>query len=358
MPSYSALEAISPAIERTKIYLFKPFRLGRFLKLALVACLVEGAYSGANVNFSFPFPGPAGKSVPVDIPALHLPSFSVWIAVAAVALLISLPIGLVLTYLLTRLRFSYFDCLLDRHDSVSVGWRKYHRQAVRYLVANICIGLLFLVAFVLIGVWVWWRYRELFTALFSGQKTHLNVDFFALIVPFAWIFLTVAALSLVAFVSQSLMNYCVLPRMALDGDTVLSAIAEVWAEVQVEKGQFALFLLMRMLLPVAASLIAFLVVIVPFAVLVVIGVVVGFAVHAALHSGLLLVLLAVLAGMLAAVFFIVVGVSVGGTIATFTRNYGMLFYAGRYPEMAARLWPVLAPPPASAGGDVVVGGLA
>lgn len=227
MTSYSALEAISPAIQRTKLFLFKPFALTRFLKLALVATLAEGAYSGANFNFSFPFPGGAGKSVPVDIPALHLPPLSVWIGIAAVVLLVSLPIGLVLTYLLTRLRFSYFDCLLDWHDSVSVGWKKYHRQALRYMVANICIGLVFLLALGLILVWVWWRYRALFAALFSGEKTHVDVSFFALIVPFAWIFLTVSVLSLVAFVVQSLMTYCVLPRMALDDATVMRAAAEV-----------------------------------------------------------------------------------------------------------------------------------
>ena len=44
MITLSAAQAISPAIERTKQFLFRPFRLGRFLKLTLVALLTDDAF--------------------------------------------------------------------------------------------------------------------------------------------------------------------------------------------------------------------------------------------------------------------------------------------------------------------------
>jgi hypothetical protein len=53
-------------------------------------------------------------------------------------------------------------------------------------------------------------------------------------------------------------------------------------------------------------------------------------------------------------------IGISGTIGTFRRNYAILFYAGRYPEMAMILWPPPSPmpvPPAppvpwGGGGDV------
>ena len=39
MKVFSASQAISPAIERTKNYLFRPFAWGTYLKLSVVACI-------------------------------------------------------------------------------------------------------------------------------------------------------------------------------------------------------------------------------------------------------------------------------------------------------------------------------
>ena len=49
---FSATEALSPAIERTRASLFAPFRWGTFLKLCAVAVFTEGF--GGNFNFSGP----------------------------------------------------------------------------------------------------------------------------------------------------------------------------------------------------------------------------------------------------------------------------------------------------------------
>lgn len=144
MTSYSAMDAISPAIERTKFFLFKPFRLGRFLKLALVACFAEGSYSGFNSNFNLPIPGKTPQHLPVQIPQLHWPSAGVWMAIIAVFLLVFVPLSILISYLLIRLRFSYFDCVLYGQDKIGPGWRKYHRQALRYLGVSVLIGLGFL----------------------------------------------------------------------------------------------------------------------------------------------------------------------------------------------------------------------
>jgi len=342
MTPFSAIDAISPAIQRTKVYLFRPFRLGRFLKLALVACLAEGSYSGSS--FNFPLPGKGGEHVPVEMPQMHWPSAPVWIAIAAAVVLILIPLGIFISYLLIRLRFSYFDCVLYGSDEISPGWRKYHRQALRYLSVSLCISLAFLAVLAAIGLTVWLRYKDVFASLAAGDKDHLKVDLMSLLPAVALAFLVFFLLGIVGYVIQTVMAYCVLPRMALEDEPIFHAFGEVWDDMRAEPGQFALFLLMRILLPIAASIIAVMVLIIPGIVLGVIALVIGLVVKAVVSSTVVLIFLAVLAGLVAVPLLFAVGISIGGTIGTFTRNYGLLFYAGLYPELAVRLWPA---PPAS-----------
>ncbi len=51
MASYRAVDAVNPAIDHTRRMLFKPFDLGRWLKLAFVA-LLGGAAAGGGFNFN------------------------------------------------------------------------------------------------------------------------------------------------------------------------------------------------------------------------------------------------------------------------------------------------------------------
>ena len=42
MQPISAVDAVSPAIERTREFLFRPFKWSTYLKLGLVAIITEG----------------------------------------------------------------------------------------------------------------------------------------------------------------------------------------------------------------------------------------------------------------------------------------------------------------------------
>jgi len=344
MNPYSAMDSISPAIERTKNYLFKPFQLGRFLKLALVAAFAEGSYSGMNSNFNFPFPGKSTEHMPLQFPQMHWPAPGVWIAIALVFILFMVPLSIVISYLLIRLRFSYFDCVLYGHDQISSGWRKYHRQALRYLGVSLLVGLAFLAVLVAVGLSVWSNYKadiiDFITAL--SHNTRPSVDIVTIVSALAGVFFVIFLLAIVGYVFNSTMTYFVLPRMALEDSPASQAFADVWDDMKAEPGQFALFLLMRALLAIAASLIAVFVMIVPLILIAIVAVIVGLLIKALVHSTFVLILLGVIGVLILLALFFVLAICLGGTVGTFTRNYGMLFYAGRYPELAARLWP--APP--------------
>lgn len=155
--------------------------------------------------------------------------------------------------------------------------------------------------------------------------------------------LVLFALGLVGYLVQTMMTYFVLPHMALEDAPVGRAFADVWDDIKDEPGQFVLFLVMRVLLSIAASLIAVMALFIPLIALAAAAAIIGFAVHALTQSLLVLVPLGILGVLIVTALLFLFGMAIGGTIGTFSRNYGLLFYASRYPELAARLWP--APPP-------------
>lgn len=131
MPAYSAAQVISPAIQRTKWYLFQPFRLGRFLKLALVATLTEGGFSSCNFSTGIPSShSGSGSHLPFHWPIWHLPAMPILIGLIAAVSVIVIAVWILISYLLIRLRFSYFDCVLRGQDRIGPAWRLYHRQAM------------------------------------------------------------------------------------------------------------------------------------------------------------------------------------------------------------------------------------
>ncbi|HEY9125780.1 MAG TPA: hypothetical protein VIM62_01565, partial [Acidobacteriaceae bacterium] len=274
MPSYSAAQVISPAIQRTKWYLFQPFRLGRFLKLALVAAITEGGgVSGCNFGSGFPSShsgnsgGGGGTSAPFHWPAMHWPPLPVILGVIALVCVIVIPLWLLISYLVIRLRFSYFDCVLRGRDRIGEAWGRYHRQALRYLGMTICIAVAFWIVLIPIGYVLYRSYAPLFQALFSGGK----VDFTQFIPLIAIVVFGALGLGLIGYLLEATLTGFVLPRMALEDASIGEALEDVWADMQAEPGQFLLYFLLRILLLIAASFAAVIVLIVPFLIVGVIG---------------------------------------------------------------------------------------
>jgi hypothetical protein len=339
MTNYSAAQAISPAIERTKQYLFQPFRWGRFLKLTLVALLTEGGMSSCNFNSHIPG-GDAGPGsplhMPIPMPHMHWPAMLGLAAMVAIFAIVVIPIWILISYLVIRLRFSFFDCVLNEQDRIAPAWRRYHRQTMRYLGLSLCIGLVFGVVIGVAGYNIYMRFRPLFESLRSGVHPTFSdfLPLIAVVAPLALLLALVAALVNIA------LRYFVLPRMALDDASIPEAVSEVWRDVVAEPGQFVLFILLRFLVTLVASIIGVIGLAIALVIVALIGAVFVLLLKAA--STTVAVLLGVPAGILLLGVLMLAFIGVTGTIGTFRRNYAILFYAGRYPELALMLWP---PPP-------------
>jgi hypothetical protein len=342
MNSLSATQAISPAIERTKQFLFRPFRLGRFLKLTLVALLTEGGMASCNFNNHFPSGtnGVPGHPIPpIHIPHMPWSAAAVVIAVVAVVALIVIPVVILISYLVIRLRFSFFDCVLHMQDRIAPGWNRYHRQAMRYLGMSLCIGAVFLLVAGIAGYSIYDHSKSLIDALFTDDRPPF-ADFLPLI---GVVGLLVLLFGIVGSFVEIAMNYFVLPHIALEDASIADALSDVWGDIEIEPWQYLFFVLMRFLLTVAATIIGFVVLLVPFLILGGIGAVLVILLKAS--STGLAVLLGVPAGILLLGLLFVAFIAVSGTIGTFRRNYALLFYGGRYPPLGEILQPSLPPAP-------------
>ena len=342
MSNFSATSVITPAIERTRDYLFRPFNLGRFLKLTLVALLTEGGMASFNFNSSVPSGhsgGPTGGlDTPFHLPMLHWQALALFGLIFAV-LLITIPIGIFISYLLIRLRFSFFDCVLYGEDKIGPGWRKYHRQALRFLGMKLCVAAAWWLLLIPVGYEVYQHFKPLFQTLFSGGE----FKFWDLL-PLAGTILPIMMIwALGAYLVDTTLGCFALPRMALEDAPILDALGDVWSDMVAEPGQFALFFLFRVLLSMAATIIAFLMFLIPVVVVTLLCVAIGLLLKAI--STTALVALGIPALIVVVILFIAVGIGLSGTIGTFRRNYALLFYADRYPELAAMLWPPRAPAP-------------
>jgi hypothetical protein len=332
----SAAEAILPAIRRTRKFLFQPFRWGTYLKLCLVALLTEGL--GGNNRFS----GPGEHHAPNRGPELHPPFHfhPEWIPLLIGIFLFVLVVGLVLFYLITRLRFAYFHCLTHNIREIRPGWRLYRTQAGRFFRLNIVVGLCFFLGFLAIVLpfasGVWRLVRETQAGVHPGVGAIL-----ALVLP---IIPLILLLVVAAFAADMVLRDFMLPHYALENATPGQAWSEVWARIRDQKGPFFVYALLRIVLPIIGAIVLFAVLLMPGIVFVAGVAVVEVGIHSVLSGATGAALaLEILVGVVSFAIALVVGLCFGGPLSTATREYALIFYGGRYQPLGDILYPPPAP---------------
>src|ERR1700761_5991166 len=118
----SATEAISPAIARTKLILFRPFRFGRSWKFAATA------YVSTMGSFFFPFPLIALFFIPAFVHSG--PWWLIWAITGGIVSALALTVFLFI--LCSRLQFPFMDIVMNRSIFVAPLWRQYGPQAHRW----------------------------------------------------------------------------------------------------------------------------------------------------------------------------------------------------------------------------------
>lgn len=355
MPAISASEAISPALERTKQICFRPFKFGRWLKLA-VATLFTGeiatsSCSGVPNNITNSNPGPVytpPSGMGGILGVLHaLPVLLIaLIAVAVIAVFV-----LVMSYLWCQFRLTLIDTVLTGECRIRESWEKYGSAGMRMFGFYLLIGMLVTASAVPLLV------LPLISAARSGVFRQsggglayplgvgaISLFAFAMVVVFFWI----VVLFLKDFVA---------PILALEDLTIGEAWRRVKAIAAPEPGAFVLYVVLKIVLAIATGIIfgiiffvVFLAILIPtILVAVAIGVtlkaqlqMVGafFSVMTAAKIALIATAVIVFVGAMA---YLVAFISVPSAI--FFQSYALYFLGSRYEPLRLLLIPQPSPAP-------------
>lgn len=352
MNPVSAIDAIGPAFRRTRSILFEPFRLGPFFKLALVAALAEGC-AGARFptnasNFNFGGHHKPNLSL-LASHALdpHLPA-GITAVVVLVALLIGLliviPLMLLITYLLCRLRLTVLDLVIYRRGRVGEAWSKYGRASWRYFGLSLLIGFVFLTMLALsIAPFVPLLMRVFGSVAQQGAAANPWPALVALLPVFGIVLL----LSLVAVLVKTVVRDFLLPPMALEDASIGTAFDRFVEAARGDVAGFAIYVLLRFVLLAGLAIASMIVVLVPFALLGLMGFGVGALLYHLLWAGglggrAIVIAYGAVAGLIFTALYILAMIAVFGTLGIFKRSYAIIFFGSRY----SALGNLLEPPPA------------
>lgn len=253
-PSYvSVVEPLTPAIERVKTILFRPFDLGKWFVIGFCAWLAElgkpkgggngggGGRGGGGSPFSF-----SGRPDLNDIAERVKDGFETariyvehnmhWIIpVVIVGAVVLIIVWLLLMWLSSRGRFMFLHCVVENKGEVNVPWNKFSRHANSLFVFRIVVGLINFVA-VIAAVFAG-------ITLFAGAAKVGSGGAAVLVV--VSVFVLMIALGIVLFLIQKFTTDFVVPIMFLRTASCSAAWREFLTVLTANSGRFILYVLFQ-----------------------------------------------------------------------------------------------------------------
>ncbi len=257
--------------------------------------------------------------------------------------MVCIALSIIIYYLITRLRFVFFHCLAHQTREIRPVWGLYRVQALRFFKLSLIVALICLVILALAALPFVFGFINFFRAFGPGSQFDV-AGFLALFLP---LLAVVFLLMLIFYTADVIMRDFMLPHMALENASVRAAWRSVCARIAAEKGSFLLYAILRLVLPAIAMMALFMILAIPL--LIIFGILAfcmaGLNSLLADATGLyafILIVLEVVVGLTAFAFGLFLSFSLGGPVATWIRNYALLFYGGRYQALGDMLSP---PPP-------------
>ncbi len=350
----SAVDCVQPALQHARAQLFTHFRWGQWSRLALVGILAAELHvGGCNFgNLGGSWPRAPRRTHSEFLPSSSLPSawppfnsahisehIAQFIGLIVVGIFVAIVLAFVFLYISSVFRFILFDSVLRRHCSISEGWQKWRRAGGRFFLWQIVFqitAMLFLA--VLVGV-------PVALALAAGWTTNLKEHVGRLIVGVILLVGLFIVFVLTAAIVQVLARDFLVPVMALEDLDFADGWHRLLAMVRPEKGRFAIYLLLKVVLSIAAAISFTIIAIIPALIVVVPAVVAVLAGRAAgMGWSVTTISLAIIFGslLLLLLIYLIALVCVPATV--FFPAYAMYFLAARYPNLDALLNPAPAPP--------------
>jgi hypothetical protein len=250
LPRISVIDPISPAIERVKLILFKPFEIGKWFVIgfcAFLAFLGEGGGGGGpNFNFgnTFDQSGQQYNQVLEEVKEFVLNNLHWIIPSIIVGVVLLIVIGLVISWLNSRGKFMFLHCVALNKAEVKVPWHKYRDLGNSLFLFRIVVGIISAIFFILlIGVIV------LIAVAAVGTGAHVGPPAIVALILISLLIIVPAVIAFALFWKFTL--DFVVPIMYLRGFTCTNAWREFWKLLTGNKGKFALYILFQIVIAMA-----------------------------------------------------------------------------------------------------------
>lgn len=354
----SAVDCVQPALQHAREQLFTRFRWGQWSRLALVGILAAEVHAGGcNFgNLGGRLPHIPNKSRTGVLPSSSLPTalphfnpshlsqhIGQFLGLIVVGIFVAIVLAFVFLFISSVFRFILFDSVLKRECSISDGWHTWRRAGSRFFLWQIVFqisAMLFLA--VLVGL-------PLAMAFAAGWAHDLEHHLGRIVVGVILFIGLILVFVLTAATVQVLARDFLVPIMALENLDFADGWHRLLAIIRPEKGRFAIYLLLKLVLSIAAAMLFGIIAIFPAMFTIIPAVVAVLAGRAAgLAWTVTTVSLAIIFGtlLLLLMIYLIAMVCVPATV--FFPAYAMYFLASRYPQLDA----LLNPPPAAAAPEL------
>ena len=240
----SVVDPLTPAFERVKTVLFRPFDLGRWFIIGLCAWL---AYLGGGGGGGGG--GPRWQSHPRDAGQAfdQVKEFIVdnayWIVpLVVVGVILGIAVYLLVTWLSSRGRFMFLHCVAENKAEVVTPWTKFRKHANSLFLFRIVVGIIGFLLVVIFGLIV------LFVALSMKSALAFNASTITGAILSALLF--VALVIVFALIQKFTMDF-VVPIMFLRTTSCVTAWREFLALLSVNKARFVLYILFQIVIAIA-----------------------------------------------------------------------------------------------------------
>ncbi len=249
MDSISILDPLSDAIDRTKLILFAPFELGKWLTLGFAAWLISLSEGGVpSLSFSVPFEHGGSQA---QGPGLMGPmgefasAFTVvFVAILGIALLVGLCFGVFVLWLSSRSKFVFLHDLAVNQAHIAKPWRLFAKHGtslfVWHLLLILAVGLITIALLVIGGALV---------VPSAMSKDVLPVS----IVGVVLLGLVFVCMLFGTAIVNLLLNDFIVPLMYTHDVSTVTAWRSLLPLVQTYPGTFILYVVFRLLLVMVVS---------------------------------------------------------------------------------------------------------
>ncbi len=249
----SVIDPISPAIERAKIMLFKPFDLKRWFVIGFCAWLAYlgsggGGGGGGNFNVGDHHGGFKMREALNEAKEFVLENLHWIIPVAVLVVTIGIILWLVFTWLSSRGRFMFLHCVAQNKAEVTNPWSKFKNHANNLFLFRIvlCLISLVVVGLPMLGM--------AFLIILAASKTGL----YPISIPGIVILgLVIFVISITMFLVKKFTMDFVVPIMFLQTASCVAGWREFMAILSANKLRFALYLLFQIVIAIAIGFIKF-----------------------------------------------------------------------------------------------------